>query len=215
MILDTATLTKYLGSEDKWVELEEITLSEIIQIQKDKDHICSHLWLLIPKFQVNDGAHMKCKLYQRLMEDSKVGASFDNLVMSGNKCSQGNICGVGCLSPSLLFESSKLVSTVAARVPNVKTHGHKPRKSKHTYSNHMAPLAEMNSIVVWLRDRKERQRQCFSKRKFSETGPKDLLAQQKGTFQESIIKGLQKWKDEVVISGKSRQHHCIEHRGTT
>lgn len=35
-----------------------------------------------------------------------------------------------------------------------------------------------------------------------------LLLNITGTFQESIIKGLQKWKDEVVSSGKSRQHHC-------
>jgi hypothetical protein len=55
----------------------------------------------------------------------------------------------------------------------------------------MAPLAEMNSIVVWLRDRKERQRQCFSKRKFSETGPKDLLAQQKG---KDVKLDPKKWK---------------------
>jgi hypothetical protein len=33
----------------KWIELEDIMLSEVSQVQKDKNHVFSHMWKIDPK----------------------------------------------------------------------------------------------------------------------------------------------------------------------
>jgi hypothetical protein len=40
-----------MSFEGKWMQLEDITLSELSQIQKDKGHACvlSHVWKIDPK----------------------------------------------------------------------------------------------------------------------------------------------------------------------
>jgi hypothetical protein len=38
-----------MGFEGKWMQPEDIMLSEVIQDQKHKSHIFSHMWKIDPK----------------------------------------------------------------------------------------------------------------------------------------------------------------------
>jgi hypothetical protein len=48
----SATRSNNMGFEGKWMQLEDIILSEVSQVQKHKRHIFSHTWKIDPKINI-------------------------------------------------------------------------------------------------------------------------------------------------------------------
>jgi hypothetical protein len=65
-----------LSLTGKWMELENIILSEVSQVQKDKGHVFSHMWKIDPNANLCINIYLsiyKTFLIVRLLEETREG----------------------------------------------------------------------------------------------------------------------------------------------